>query len=79
MTASARIEAADDGPVVPAALARPTGTPTIRCSDYRAHQLWHRRTGDVWRCEVCRFDADHAEPIAEQVAFEWAFDDEAPV
>jgi predicted peptidase len=31
---------------------QPTPVEHIHCSDYRAHQLHHRRVGSGWRCDI---------------------------
>lgn len=34
-------------------LVRTEGSPSIRCSAYRAHQLSHYKAGGLWHCREC--------------------------
>jgi hypothetical protein len=67
--ARAHIDLFKEGPAVPR---------TVWCQDFSRHQLQHRQQPDgTWFCSACVLDPDHAEPQAEGMAADWAFESPA--
>jgi putative DNA primase/helicase len=46
------------GPRGPRSKASSAEVPSVRCSDYRAHQSYHRQVRGRWVCDACDFSVD---------------------
>ena len=52
------------GPHGPRSSAMSSPAPTVECSDYRAHQSFHRLIGESWACERCAATAGAVVPTS---------------